>query len=234
MYVSMEIETSGPMETVRAFPFLRHLAPEELVSLGAQRLERPAGEPLYLQGSPGDAVYGILTGRVRVMRQAASGGEHCLMLAGAGDLLAAVAAIRRVAMPDSAIPLEATAFVRIGAEPFRQLLLRHPEVSMRVLDECARRLLESDDARLELATQEVPARIAHILLRLACRFASARGSELIFTQPLTRQNLADLAGTTVESAIRVMSRWTREGLVRSTDSRITILDRHALERIATS
>lgn len=232
MQTRMETEVSDPGEIVRAFPFLRQLPPEELLALNARRVERRAGAPFFLQGSPGDAVYGILTGRLKIVKQAPGGGELCLELLGPGELVAAVAVIRRLPMPASSVPLEATACVRIGADEFRQVLARHPEISARILDTVAKRLLEAGSSRVELATQEVPARLARALLRLASRFGAVRGSEVVFTQTITRQNLADLAGTTVESAIRVMSRWTREGLVRSSDSRITILKKEELERIA--
>ncbi|MFN7135824.1 MAG: cyclic nucleotide-binding domain-containing protein, partial [Myxococcales bacterium] len=71
-------------EIVRAFPLLRLLSPGELEALGAERVERTAAAPLFLQGAPGDAVYGILTGRLQIRKGAPGGGELCLELLGPG------------------------------------------------------------------------------------------------------------------------------------------------------
>lgn len=228
------MRAADAQEIVRAISVLRGIPAAELDALHAQRIDCDEGHTLFEQGSPGDAVYGIVTGRLRIVKHAGQDKEFCLEVLGAGDAVAAVAVIRRVPMPASAVAMERTAAIRIPGDAFRQLMERHPSVSQRMLDLISRRLLDAGNSRAELATQPVEARVAKALLRLAEKFSERRGEEWIFSQNLTRQNLADLAGTTVESTIRVMSRWTKLGYVKSNASRITVCQRAELERIASS
>ena len=223
---------SDPNELVRAFPVLRAVPWEELAALPCERVERQAGEYFFEQDSPGDAAWGILTGRVSILKRAAGGRELCLEVLGPGDLVGAVAVMRRQKMPAAALALDDAACLRIPSGPFMQLLERHPQVPMRLLDLVSRRLMEAGRSRLELATEEVEARLARALLRLADKFGAQRGEEIVFSQSFTRQNLADLAGTTVESAIRVLSRWTKAGFVRTSDGRIVVQDVDALAQRA--
>lgn len=219
-------------ELLRSMTVLRGVPPEELEALPVERVERAPGQTFFSQGDPGDSVYGVLTGRVRIAKFARDGRELCLEVLGPGDVIAAVAVIRRCAMPATAVALERTACLRMPGDAFQRLRERHPVVAQRLLDVFSRRLVESGCSRLCLATEPVEVRLASALMRMADKFGSARGGELVFSQRFTRQNLADLAGTTVESAIRVMSRWTRDGLIQSNAGRITILQPETLRRLA--
>lgn len=220
-------------EVVRAISVLRGVPHEELLQLASERLELEPGAVLFAQGTSSDCVYGVLTGRLKIVKRAGPDRELCLEVLGPGEPVAAVAVIRKVPLPAAAVALERTAVLKIPAEAFRRLMERHPLVSARMLDMISKRLLEAGHSRLELATQPVEVRLARALLRLGEKFGERRTNEWVFSQNITRQNLADLAGTTVESAIRVMSAWTKAGIVRSTHSRITIADVNAVERIAT-
>jgi len=77
----------------------------------------------------------------------------------------------------------------------------------------------------------VEQRIAHILLKLAGKVGVSEKGGIMINLPLTRQDLADMAGTTVETAIRVMSRFTKSRIIKPANGRIFLLNRQALERI---
>jgi CRP/FNR family transcriptional regulator, nitrogen oxide reductase regulator len=222
---------TDPQQLLRAMPVLRGIPRDELAALPSQTVQREVGEVFFRQKDPGDAAYGIVTGRVGILK-GEGGREVCLEVLGPGDLVAAVAVMRKMPMPATAEALEHTLCLSVPADAFRKLLAAHPSAGMRMLDLVSRRLLQSAQARQELATLEVEVRLARALLRLADKYASERAGQLVFSQNLTRQNLADLAGTTVESTIRVMSRWTRADIIRSAAQRITIQDPQALRRIA--
>ena len=216
----------------RAFPFLRGLAPAELERLNATRVERGAGEPFFLQGDPGDAVYGVLTGRVKIAKQSPAGRELILDVLGTGEPIAVIPVVRKLAMPATAIAVEATACVRIAGPVFLDVMSHHPLVILRVLEAVSQRLVEANASRLTLATDAVEARLARALLRMGEKFGADHAGEMVFTQRFTRQSLAELAGTTVESTIRVMSRWTRDGIVRTQSGRITVVEPNRLQRLA--
>src|SRR5688572_19470798 len=109
-------------DLLRGLPMLRGLPHAEVGRLHAVRVELPAGGRFFEQGSPCDAVYGVVTGRVRILRRSAAGRELCLEVLGPGDPVAAVAAIRDVPMPASCVAMEPTALVRVPADAFRALL----------------------------------------------------------------------------------------------------------------
>lgn len=219
-------------DLLRAFPFLRQISEEELATLRPERVERACAAAFFQQGDPGDAVYGVLTGRVKIAKQSARGRDVILEIVGPGEVFAAVAVMRRIPMPASAIALEATACIRVDGPAFKSIIDNRPDLASRVLEMVSRRLLEANASRLDLATEPVETRLARALLRLGVKFGSRRnGGEVVFTQAFTRQNLADIAGTTVETAIRTLSRWSKDEIVRSDGGRLTILRPDELQRL---
>ncbi len=217
---------------LRAFPFLRSVDPADLERLHATRVEREAGEPFFLQGDPGDAVYGVFTGRVKIAKQSPAGRELILDVLGPGEPIAVIPVVRKLPMPASAIAVEPAACLRIAGPLFLEVMGKQPQVIFRLLEAVSQRLMEANASRLTLATDAVEARLARALLRMAEKFGASRGGEMIFSQRFTRQSLAELAGTTVESTIRVMSRWTKSGIVRTQSGRITVLEPERLQRLA--
>jgi CRP/FNR family transcriptional regulator len=79
----------------------------------------------------------------------------------------------------------------------------------------------------------VEARFARLFLKLAEQIGRQERGGIYVAMPLARQELADLTGTTIETAIRIMSRWQKEDVVRTEKDGFVILDRHALEGVAT-
>lgn len=223
---------SHPDLLFRAMPLLRALPAETLASLPVARVERQAGEAFFQQGDPGDSAWGVVTGRVKIVKQSPRGRDVILEVVGPGEVFAAIAVLRGVPMPATAVALEAAACVRIPGPAFKEAVTSHPEVSAKLLETVSKRLLDANASRLGLATEPVEVRLARSLIRMAGKFGVRRTGEIVFTQAFTRQNLADLSGTTVETSIRIMSRWTRDGLVRSDASRLTILRPQVLEQIA--
>jgi CRP/FNR family transcriptional regulator, nitrogen oxide reductase regulator len=226
------LSQTSTLDLLRAIPLFRALPAEDLAQVPVSRIELGRGESLFHQEEPAAAVFGVLSGRIRVVKQSLGGREVCLEILGPGEPIAAIAVMRNIPYPASGIATEATACARVPAEAFKLLVKRHPSVAARVLEIVSQRLLDASESRLSLATEPVETRLAQTLLKLAEKYASRRGEERVFGTSFTRQQLADLAGTTVETAIRVMSRWTRDGILRSCESRITIVRPQALERAA--
>ncbi len=214
------------LEAARAHPLLRRVSPEELAALPLQRLELAAGEPLFREGEPCRFVYGVLHGRLAVSKSARGGRELCLEVFGPGDVVAVVAAIREIPLPASAKALEPTVLISIEAGAYRALVERHPQLAVRCLQLFGERLQEAGEARLALATDPVDARLARVLLLLGEKFGAMLDGKVRLTKGFTRHALADLAGTTEESTIRVLTRWRKDGLVTDLQGRL-VLERPA-------
>lgn len=214
-------------------PLFSRLAPEDRrrVSEVAQVRAYERGEQIFWEGDPPDAVFTIVDGRVKVVKALPGGKEIILEILGPGDPLGAVAAYEVRPYPASATALEPTACLAIRRAAFFALLETCPSLvrgllaglSLRVVD-LTRRLGEVVGARVE-------ARFALLLLKLADRFGERQDDGLLIPLPLTRQELADLTGTTVETAIRTMSRWNKDGTVASERDGFRILNRAALEAL---
>lgn len=220
------------LQTARAHPLLRGLPVEELEALPLQQVGLAAGETLFSEGEPCLAVYGLIHGRLAVSKTARGGRELCLEVFGPGDVVAVVAAIRAIALPATAKALEPTALLKVEAGAYRALVARHPELAVRCLQLFGERLHGAGEARLALATDPVDARLARVLLQLGEKFGATLDGKLHLTKGFTRHALADLAGTTEESTIRVLTRWRKEGLVTDLQGRLVLERPEALRQLA--
>ncbi len=115
---------------------------------------------------------------------------------------------------------------------YLRLLKQHPALALRVIEEQGRRLREAQETVKSMAVERVERRIARILLKLAATTGSSNEDGITIELSLTRQDIAQMTGTTVETAIRTMSRFRKKGLVRTKRGRVTILKPHQLVKIA--
>lgn len=134
--------------------------------------------------------------------------------------------------PASAVALEDAEAVIVPRVDFFALLDTHPTLVRGLLLALTHRLVELTGRLSELTGGRVESRIARLFLKLAEKLGRPSDGGVFIPLALTRQELADLIGTTVETCIRVMSRWGKEGLVRTESEGFTVLDSDALEELA--
>lgn len=96
------------------------------------------------------------------------------------------------------------------------------------------RLVELTDRLAELSTGKIDARLARFFLKLADNIGTPAAGGTFIPLVLSRRELADMIGTTVETSIRIMSRWGKQGLVRTEAEGFLLADRPTLEAIAGS
>jgi CRP/FNR family transcriptional regulator, nitrogen oxide reductase regulator len=183
---------------------------------------------VLLEGDPAQWLCLVERGRVKIVRQARTGKEVTLELLGAGEVFGGVAVIERRPYPASAQALETSVIVKLPGPAVASVAERHPSLIREMALMIGRRLRTAHDSVASLSADPVEARLAATLLRLADRDGeqTARGLALPFH--LTRQALADMAGTTVETTIRIVRRWIRSDLVRDDGGRLAIVDVPAL------
>jgi CRP/FNR family transcriptional regulator len=190
-----------------------------------------AREYIFLEGDPAHALWIVRAGRVRIFKQSRAGKDVVLELLGPGEVFGGVAVIERRPYPATAQAVMPTEVVAIPADVIAAVVERHPSVVRALALLISRRLRSAHDSVRALATEPAEARLAASLLRLMEHEAAGR-EEVALSFHLTRQNLADMAGTTVETAIRVVSRWLKEGLVAETGTRLVLRDAATLRQIA--
>jgi len=206
---------------------------EELATVAVEESHR-ARAYIFLESDPSRWFYLVKSGHVKIVRHSKTGKDVVLELLGPGEVFGGVAAIEKRPYPAAAQATEPTVVVKIPAGPVIALADRHPAFIKEMALMIGRRLRAAHDSVKSLAVDPVEARLAAALLRLAEREGTRGKSGDGVTLPfhLTRQSLADMTGTTVETTIRILSRWLRDGLLVDEGGRLVLTDREGMTALA--
>lgn len=221
------------VQVARSVPLFRALSEEDWETI-APLLHghcHPKDGYLFFQGDSADALYIVWMGRVKLIRHTDNGRDVVLEVLGPGQLLGEMAVLDGRPYSMTAQAVEDVAVVAVAKRDFFSLLERYSKVSLAVISELSRRLRLSSEMVRSLAVDRVDQRIARTLLRLAelaGRPHPSRPGAILVDMPLTRQDIAEMTGTTVETAIRTMSRFRRQGLISTIRGRVLITNIEAL------
>lgn len=196
-----------------AIPLLSTLKPDDRAAVEPLCRMRgyEKGEVIFREGDPAERIYFIYAGRVKVTKSAGNR-DIILEILGPGEAVGAVAAFERRSFPASAIAIEPSGLVSIPEKDFFQLLEQRPDMTRHLLAGLTMRLIMLNK-RLADMTGSAESRAARLFLTLADRMGKPGDDGIFVPLTLARQELADLLGTTLETAIRLMSRWQKEELV---------------------
>jgi CRP-like cAMP-binding protein len=196
--------------------------------------EYEKGAMLFSEGDGSDLMYTVLTGRVKVFKTTPRGTDVILELFGPGDPVGAVAVYEARPFPASAVALEPTSCLIISRQAFFSLLESNPSMVRGLLVGLTHRLVELTSRLTELSGGRVEGRLARFFLKLGTDMGQRRADGVFIPLALSRQEIADMIGTTIETSIRIMSRWGKEDVVRTEKNGFVVLDRSALEAIASA
>lgn len=215
-----------------AIPLFQSLRPAERESLRPLvRLKSyEEGDTIFREGDAAVWFHFILGGRVKIVKMTPDGRDMILEIFSAGDPVGALAAYEEREFPASAVALEATTLLSLPRQDFFATLASNPLLARGLLQGLTRRMMELT-RKLADRSSRVEYRVARLFLTLADRLGRAEHRGLIIPLSLSRQEIADLVGTTQETAIRIMSRWNKEGLVLTEQDRFRIPDAKKLEQI---
>ena len=217
-----------------AVPIFRRLEPEDRRRIAAVSTlkEVEKGDEIFSEGEPAEAFYAVISGRVKVIKSTPAGKEIILEIFGPGDPLGAVVAYEGRPFPATARALEPTRCLVTPRQAFFRLLAEHPTLVRGLLSGLTMRLIELTNRLADLSGAKVEERIARLLVHRLEEMGRPERGGIFLPFALSRQEIADLSGTTIETAIRVMSRWGKNGLVRTEADGFVVLDRAELERLA--
>jgi CRP-like cAMP-binding protein len=224
----------GLDDALRRTTIFRRLSADDRQRLAAvsNLHEFGKGETLFSEGDPSDHLYTVVTGRVKVFKTTARGTDVILEIFGPGDPVGAVAAYEGRSFPASAVAIEPTTCVLVPRQAFFALLEAYPTMVRGLLVGLTHRLVEMNARLTELSGGRVEARLARLFLKLAADMGRPHDAGTFIPLALSRQEIADMIGTTIETSIRIMSRWGKEEIVRTEREGFVVIDRVALEAVA--
>ena len=186
----------------------------------------------FNEGDEADLFFVLTTGRVRLSQLTPEGHQVVLRLITPGDAFGGVGAFGEPTYPVSAQAVEASVALAWTSATMRQLLETESRIAVNALGFVAARYHDLQRRHRQAMTERVERRVARALLRLvhdAGRRVDA-GVEIAF--PVSRQDIAEMTGTTLYTVSRLLSAWEERGIVRSGRQRIVLTKPHALVAIA--
>jgi CRP-like cAMP-binding protein len=220
--------------TIAALPLFAGLSGDAHAEVAsACRARRvPKGSALFEQGAAADTYFVLIDGRLKVVQTTPDGQQVVVRFVGPGEPAGMLAAFGVAAYPATAIAVADVLALAWAAKDAAELMKRHPAWAMATSAAIGGRVQEAHTRVREMATERVERRIAHAVLRLA-RQAGRRIEEGVRIEfPLSRQDIAEMTGTTLHTVSRVMSAWEQAGIVDGGRQRIIVKNPHALVRIA--
>ena len=186
---------------------------------------------IFFEGDLPEWFHIVMEGRVKLLQHSDTGKDIILQIYTPGDMFGEVSLFDRNPYAASAQAMEPSIILKLPRKDFFLFFGRHPFVATEMIVELGRQLREAQATIKSMAVDRVEQRIAHILLKLADKVGISEKAGIMINLPLTRQDLADMAGTTVETAIRVMSRFTKSKIIKPANGKIFLLQPQALQRI---
>lgn len=217
------------MAALAMLPMFRELPPglRARVAAMATLQDLDKGATLWHAGDQPDSLAVVVEGRVKVVKHAEAG-DAILEMFEPGEVVGVVALYNQIPYPATAVAMEPSVLLRLPRRDWFDLLEREPPFTRAVLLAMTRLNMALTRKLTSMHGSRVQARIASLFLSLADRVGrdTSEGTEIRVA--LTRQEIAETVGTTVETAIRVMSRWNREGVLLTGRERFVLPDRARL------
>jgi CRP/FNR family cyclic AMP-dependent transcriptional regulator len=189
----------------------------------------PRGHTVFSQGEPGDRLYIIISGKVKIGRRSPEGHENLLTVMGPSDMFGELSLFDPGPRASSATTITEVRVVSMDGDALRAWIADRPEIAEQLLRMLARRLRHTNNNVADLIFTDVPGRVAKQLLQLAQRFGRRDGGELRVTHDLTQVELAQLVGASRETVNKALSDFAHRGWIQLEGKSVLISD---FERLA--
>lgn len=190
------------------------------------------GEEIFREGTPGDRLYVVGAGKVKLGHTAPDGREHLLAILGPGEILGEVSLYDPGPRTATATALAKTVLVELQHTDLLRVLDARPEISQHLLRSLAIRLRRTNDKVSDLIFSDVPGRVARALLELGARFGQHTERGLRVTHELTQEELAQLVGATRETVNKALAEFSSRGWLQLDGRSVILLDIPKLRRRA--
>ncbi|OMC31163.1 Crp/Fnr family transcriptional regulator [Mycobacterium sp. GA-1841] len=172
------------------------------------------GQVVFVEGEPGDTLYIITAGKVKIGRKSADGRDSLITLMGPSDMFGELAIFDPGPRTSTVTALTEVKTVVMSRVVLRGWIADRPEIAEQLLRVLARRLRRTNDNLSDLIFTDVPGRVAKQLLYLAQRFGSRDGTALRVDHELTQEEIAQLVGSSRETVNKALSDFAQRGWIR--------------------
>ena len=223
--------TIAMLERVSLFKGLDQDALQDVLD-AATLVDVPKGGRFFDQGDEACAFYVLVWGRVKLLQLTPEGQQVVVRFLGPGELMGCKSLFGGQNYPGTTEAVEETRALKWDGETSGALMARHGQMAMNAMRTIGHRFNDAMNRNTEIATERVERRIARALLRLV-RQAGRRTDEGVLIEfPLSRQDVAEMTGTTLYTVSRIMSGWEKQDLVELGRQRVVIKNPHGLVSIA--
>ncbi len=202
------------------------------VSQSAKIRKANVGEFFFHEGEPAETFFVVRSGMVRLLQTTADGKQVIMNLCGPGDGMSIVSALDNAVNPASAEAVKNASAYMWDKTTIKQLMNTYPIIAINGMEMLASRFHRVQDRYRELATERVEQRVARALLRLAEKDGVETSTGTRIDMLLTRQDIAQMTGTTLFTVSRILSKWEQTGLVHTGRQSVEIALPQQMVRIA--
>jgi CRP/FNR family cyclic AMP-dependent transcriptional regulator len=199
-------------------------------SMTEERIAR--GQSLFEEGDPGDRLYVIAEGKIKLGRTSPDGRENLLAILGTGEMFGELSLFDPGPRTATATAVTDATLIGLGHEDLKPWLTGRPEVATQLLKALARRLRRTNEHLADLVFSDVPGRVAKQLLDLARRFGAPTDEGVRVNHDLTQEELAQLVGASRETVNKALADFAGRGFLRLEARAVVILDVDRLSRRA--
>ena len=184
----------------------------------------PRGTTIFNEGEPGDRLYIIIDGKVKLARRSADGRENLLTIMGPSDMFGELSIFDPGPRTSSAVCVTEVSAASMSADQLQEWVGSHPDVPAQLLRMLARRLRRTNNSLADLIFTDVPGRVAKSLLQLANRFGVQEGSALRVNHDLTQEEIAQLVGASRETVNKALTDFAARGWIAARPKVVTIME----------
>lgn len=217
-----------------ATPLFEGLAQHEIeqVLKQASQLRLEADSYFFYQGDRARRIYILLSGQIKVIQLTPEGQQVVMRMVNPIELFGCIAALSGGEYPASAQATKDSLALSLHQDDIHRLMGIYPRMAINAFQIMVKRTHELQDRYRELATETVERRLAHTLLRLMEQSGVRKGKVILLDMPLSRQDLAEMIGSTLYTVSRVLSGWEARGFVEAGREKIRLVEPATLRLIA--
>ena len=224
----------GVQDTLARAGIFQGVDPDAVAALinDMDTVDFPKGTTIFDEGEPGDRLYIIVEGKIKLARHAPDGRENLLSVMGPSDMFGELSIFDPGPRTSSAVCVTDVTCATMDSTMLREWIDNHPEISQQLLRVLARRLRRTNASLADLIFTAVPGRVAKTLLQLANRFGVHEGGALRVNHDLTQEEIAQLVGASRETVNKALATFAHRGWIRLEGKSVLIVNTEHLARRA--